>query len=60
MLEFRSRKYQAFTDHFAATFFSVTQRLAESDRLLLAESLTAEDRQDDLKTLTLLSLSANS
>jgi CRISPR-associated protein Cmx8 len=60
MLEFRSRKYQAFIEHFAATFFSVTQRLVESDRLLLAESLMAEDRQDDLKTLTLMSLSANS
>jgi CRISPR-associated protein Cmx8 len=60
MLEFRSRKYQAFIDHFAATFFSVTQRLAESDRLLLAESLLTEDLQDDLKTLTLMSLSANS
>jgi len=60
MLEFRSRKYQAFIDHFAATFFSVTQRLAESDRLLLADSLLREDRQEALKTLTLMSLSANS
>jgi CRISPR-associated protein Cmx8 len=38
-LEFRSRKEQALVDHFAATFFSVTQRLAESDRLDLASVL---------------------
>lgn len=60
MLEFRSRKDQAFVEHFAATFFSVTQRLNESDRLALAEALMTDDRRDDLKTLTLLSLSANS
>lgn len=63
-LEFRSRKDQAFVDHFAATFFSVTQRLAEADRLDLAQMLVphdhSEDRRDDLKTLTLLALSANS
>lgn len=59
-LEFRSRKDQAFVDHFAATFFSTTQRLSESDRLEMAEMLTVVDRRDDLKTLTLLSLSANS
>ena len=60
-LEFRSRKEQAFVDHFAATFFSVTQRLAEADRLELAEMLVMDfERRDDLKTLTLLSLSANS
>jgi len=64
-LEFRSRKEQAFVDHFAATFFSVTQRLPEADRLDLAnvltkDVLTKEDRRDDLKTLTLLALSANS
>lgn len=60
ILEFRSRREQAFVDHFAATFFSVTQRLNESDRLELANLLIAADRRDDLKTLTLLSLSANS
>jgi len=60
MLEFRSRRDQAFVDHFAAMFFSVTQRLAEADRLELANLLTVADRRDDLKTLTLLSLSANS
>jgi CRISPR-associated protein Cmx8 len=64
LLEFRSRKDQAFVDHFAATFFSVTQRIAEADRLELAEALTGahdrDQRRDDLKTLTLLSLSANS
>jgi CRISPR-associated protein Cmx8 len=58
--EFRSRKDQAFVDHFAATFFSVTQRFAEPDRLELADVLVNFERRDDLKTLTLLSLSANS
>ncbi|MDB5307800.1 MAG: cmx8 [Gemmataceae bacterium] len=60
ILEFRSRRDQAFVDHFAATFFSVTQRLNEADRLELANLLTVADRRDDLKTITLLSLSANS
>lgn len=59
-LEFRSRREQAFVDHFAATFFSVTQRLNTSDRLELAQLLTDGTRRDDLKTLTLLALSANS
>ncbi len=59
-LEFRSRKEQAFVDHFAATFFSVTQRFGEADRLVLAEVLVSTDHRNDLKTLTLLSLSANS
>lgn len=59
-LEFRSRKEQAFVDHFAATFFSVTQRFGEADRLALAEVLVSTDHRDGLKTLTLLSLSANS
>lgn len=59
-LEFRSRRDQAFVDHFAATFFSVTHRLNEADRLELANMLTADERRDDLKTLTLLALSANS
>jgi CRISPR-associated protein Cmx8 len=62
MYDFRSRKDQAFVDYFATTFFSVTQRLVEADRLRLAEALTAKDDGDreDLKALTLLSLSANS
>lgn len=59
-LEFRSRKEQAFVDHFAATFFSVTQRLNEDDRLELADMLINEERREDLKTLSLLALSANS
>jgi CRISPR-associated protein Cmx8 len=59
-LEFRSRRLQAFVDHFAATFFSVTQRLTENDRLSLASMLIDPEQQDDLKTLTLLSISANS
>jgi CRISPR-associated protein Cmx8 len=60
ILEFRSRREQAFVDHFAATFFSVTQRLTEADRLELANLLLVADRREDLKTLALLSLSANS
>jgi CRISPR-associated protein Cmx8 len=60
ILEFRSRREQAFVDHFATTFFSVTQRLTEPDRLELASLLTVADRRDDLKNLVLLSLSANS
>jgi len=62
-LEFRSRKDQAFVDHFSATFFSVSQRIGETDRLELAEVMMNSDcseRREDLKTLTLLSLSANS
>lgn len=59
-LEFRPRKGQAFIDHFAATLFRVTQRVNEADRLELARALTVGGRLDDLKTLTLLSLSANS
>jgi CRISPR-associated protein Cmx8 len=59
-LEFRSRRDQAFVDHFAATFFSVTQRLSDADRLELSNMLVASERRDDLKTLTLLALSANS
>lgn len=59
-LEFRSRKEQAFVDHFAATFFSVTQRMNEDDRLELADMLVNGERREDLKTLTLLALSANS
>ena len=59
-LEFRSRRDQAFVDHFAATFFSVTQRLSDADRLELSNMLIASERRDDLNTLTLLALSANS
>ncbi len=61
-LEFRSRKDQAFVDHFANTFFSVGQwydsKLLEFE-MLSAYMLdrTAECR-DDLKTLTLAALSA--
>jgi CRISPR-associated protein Cmx8 len=60
MLEFRSRKEQAFVDHFAATFFSVTQRINEPDRLELSGYLITPEKLDALKTLTLLALSANS
>ncbi len=59
-LEFRSRRDQAFVDHFGATFFSVTQQLSDIDRLELADLLIVRERRDDLKTLALLALSANS
>ncbi len=60
MYEFRSRRDQAFVEHFATTFFSVTLRINEADRLVLADALLLDEQRDALKTLTLLSLSANS
>ena len=62
-LEFRSRKDQAFVDLFASRMFSAKQYLTEDERLELAAVLMNSDnseRRDDLKTLVLLSLSANS
>lgn len=63
-LEFRSRRDQAFVDHFAATFFSIGQWFdnKEQDFQLLSSHLLdrgAEGRAD-LKTLTLAALSAAS
>jgi CRISPR-associated protein Cmx8 len=72
-LEMRSRREQDFVDHFTATFCSTKQFLPERDFRIVAEALLAkpEDIQhftsperrlhrDDVKTLTLLALSANS
>jgi CRISPR-associated protein Cmx8 len=62
-LEFRSRKDQAFVDLFASRMFAAKQYLTEDERLELAAVLMNSDkpeRRDDLKTLTLLALSANS
>jgi CRISPR-associated protein Cmx8 len=61
-LEFRSRRDQAFVDHFVATFCSVKQYLSEADYQVVAKALLDRDHEqrDDVKTLTLLALSANS
>jgi len=57
-LEMRSRRDQAFVDHFVATFCSVKQFLPEEDFQLVACSLLTDS--ENVKTLTLLALSANS
>jgi CRISPR-associated protein Cmx8 len=57
-LEMRSRREQAFVDHFTATFCSVKQFLSEDDFQLVAEALL--NQHENVKTLTLLALSANS
>jgi len=59
-LEFRSRRDQAFVDHFVATFCSVKQYLNDADYQIVAKALLDRDQRDDVKTLTLLALSANS
>lgn len=62
-MDFRSRRDRAFVDLFATRFFTAKQYLPDDDRLKLANVLIAADAEqdwDDLKTLTLLSLSANS
>jgi CRISPR-associated protein Cmx8 len=63
-LEFRSRRDQAFVDHFAATFFAIGQWFnnEQQDFQVLSSYLLdrgAEGRAD-LKTLTLAALSAAS
>jgi CRISPR-associated protein Cmx8 len=61
-LEFRSRRDQAFVDHFSATFFSIGQYYDETNEdfeTLSAFLLDREgERRDDVKTLTLQGLSA--
>lgn len=68
-LEFRARHDQAFIDHFVATFCSVKQYLSDQDYEIVANALLGRghngdlddhDSRDDVKTLTLLALSANS
>jgi CRISPR-associated protein Cmx8 len=59
-LEFRSRRDQAFVDHFAQTFFAVQQYLSDRDQEQIARALLVERRVDDIKTLTLMALSATS
>jgi CRISPR-associated protein Cmx8 len=57
-LEFRSRREQAFIDHFAQTLFSSKQYLSEDQFTTIGHALLKQT--DDVKTLTLMSLSANS
>jgi CRISPR-associated protein Cmx8 len=57
-LEMRSRREQDFVEHFTATFCSVKQFLPEDDFRAVAEALLTQP--DDVKTLTMLALSANS
>jgi CRISPR-associated protein Cmx8 len=57
-LEFRSRREQAFVAHFAATFFAVKQFLSPEQYTEIGQALLR--RTDDVKTLTLMALSANS
>lgn len=56
-LEFRSRREQAFVDHFTATFFRVAQYMGHDFERVAVALLR---RTDDVKTLTLMALSANS
>jgi CRISPR-associated protein Cmx8 len=57
-LEFRSRRDHAFTEHFAGTFFAATQIVKQTDLAFLAVQLRTN--LDEVKTLTLMALSANS
>ncbi len=54
----RSRREQDFVDFFTATFCSVRQYLPEADYCAVAQALL--DHPENVKTLTMLALSANS
>ncbi|MDY3562202.1 type I-MYXAN CRISPR-associated protein Cmx8 [Gemmata sp. JC673] len=56
--EFRSRRDQAFVQHFAQTFFATKQYVSEDHYTEIGRALMT--RTDDVKTLTLMALSANS
>jgi CRISPR-associated protein Cmx8 len=56
-LEFRSRRDQAFTDHFTGTFFRVEQYMGRDFEKIAKALITQTDK---VKTLTLMALSANS
>lgn len=56
--EFRSRRDQAFVQHFAQTFFAAKQYVSEDHYTEVGRALM--NRTDDVKTLTLMALSANS
>jgi len=57
-LEYRSRRDQAFLDQFVARLGAVKQFISEDDYLAVCKALMT--RCEDVKTLTLLALSANS
>lgn len=57
-LEFRSRRDQAFIDHFAQTFFAAKQYVSEDQYSEIGHALLR--RAEDVKVLTLMALSANS
>lgn len=57
-LEFRSRRDQGFIDHFAQTFFATKQYVSEDHYTEIGRALM--HRTEDVKTLTLMALSANS
>lgn len=61
-LELRSRRAQAFVDHFTNTFFSVGQYLGHKPVPKMFERVAKAlmTRTEDVKTLTLMALSANS
>ena len=61
-LEFRSRRDQAFVDHFSGTFFAVGQYMGGKPfpRLFERVATALMMRTEDVKTLTLMALSANS
>lgn len=56
--EFRSRRDQAFVQHFSQTFFAAKQYVSEDQYSEIGRALLR--RTDDVKTLTLMALSANS
>lgn len=57
-MEFRSRHDQAFVNHFVSTLGAVKQYINENDYIAVSQALMT--RCEDVKTLTLLALSANS
>lgn len=61
-LELRSRRDQAFVDHFTNTFFSVPQYFGQKPLPRMFELVTTKllTDTDVVKTLTLMALSANS
>ena len=57
-MEYRSRHDQAFVNHFVARLGAVKQYIGEADYIAVSQALIT--RCEDVKTLTLLALSANS
>lgn len=57
-LEYRARHNQAFVDYFVTRLGAVKQYLSDDEYLTIFKALSSQ--RDDVKTLTLLALSANS